>query len=111
PDTILQIAKLPTGQAPEQWVAGEREHMAMAPFDLAADDPIRAKLLQLGAEKYQLLRGLHHIAVDGHAVSLLLEELAALYNGDSLIAVSVSYGQYTHWLQQDPQQRLLQRQA
>ncbi|PKM18706.1 MAG: hypothetical protein CVV11_15540, partial [Gammaproteobacteria bacterium HGW-Gammaproteobacteria-15] len=111
PTTLLQYSEPGAEQDATTWLAAEVNTMAFAPFDLAADYPIRAKVLRISPQRYQLLLCLHHIAADGHAVSLLLGELAALYNGASLEPAAINYGQYTAWLQQDDVVTAIQQQG
>jgi hypothetical protein len=49
------------------------------PFDLAAGHLLRAALLRTEEHTWQLYLAYHHIAVDGWALRVLLEDLAALY--------------------------------
>ncbi len=49
------------------------------PFDLGKSPLLRARLLCLGQTRHVLLLAVPHIAFDGWSLSLLLEELAALY--------------------------------
>ncbi|MCJ9733644.1 non-ribosomal peptide synthetase, partial [Bradyrhizobium sp. PRIMUS42] len=49
------------------------------PFDLVNGPLLRAVLLQLADDAYELLLLAHHIIVDGWSLDVLLEELAALY--------------------------------
>ncbi|MER6250026.1 condensation domain-containing protein [Streptomyces sp. NPDC001584] len=48
-------------------------------FDLAADLPLRAHLLRLGAEDHHLVVTFHHIAIDGWSLEIFFRELGALY--------------------------------
>jgi amino acid adenylation domain-containing protein len=57
---------------------------AMRHFDLATELPIRVRLVRRGTQDHILLLTLHHIAVDGWSVQLLLRELAAAYSGATL---------------------------
>ncbi len=50
-------------------------------FDLASGRLLRASLVTLSSQEHLLFVCLHHIAADGGSIPLLLEELAALYNG------------------------------
>ena len=52
---------------------------ASRPFDLAAGPMLRAVALRHGAQDHTVLLTLHHIAVDGGSLPVLLEELAVLY--------------------------------
>ncbi len=79
---------------------------AERPFDLAADLFLRAQLLRLDTEEYALLLTLHHIAADGWSMSVLLGELAELYEAatagraHALPPMALQYGDYAHWQQQ-----------
>jgi amino acid adenylation domain-containing protein len=84
-----------------------REHIdqfASVPFDLTRDLMIRAELIRLSELDHALLIGLHHIAVDGWSVSLLIEELSdayqALSKGEALPAMQqpLAYRDYAAWL-------------
>lgn len=48
-------------------------------FDLANGLLLAIDLFQLGAQDYRLLFNVHHIAVDGWSMSLLVQDLTALY--------------------------------
>ncbi|MGW1978266.1 non-ribosomal peptide synthetase [Streptomyces sp. NPDC001889] len=52
---------------------------ALAPFDLRAEPPFRARLLRLGDRDHLLLLAFHHIGVDGHSLGVLEHELAEAY--------------------------------
>jgi len=51
-----------------------------APFDLARDYMLRACLIRLSADEHILLITLHHISSDGWSVTLLVNDIAELYN-------------------------------
>ncbi|TWB10731.1 non-ribosomal peptide synthase protein (TIGR01720 family)/amino acid adenylation domain-containing protein [Nitrospirillum amazonense] len=55
------------------------EDFVAQPFDLAAEAPLRAKLLRLAADEHWLVVALHHIAADGASLPLALADLAAGY--------------------------------
>ncbi|HEX2295537.1 MAG TPA: amino acid adenylation domain-containing protein, partial [Actinomycetota bacterium] len=50
------------------------------PFDLAADLPVRARLLRLGPEDHVLSVTAHHVAADEAALRTVLAEVAAAYS-------------------------------
>lgn len=73
------------------------------PFDLANDFMLRAHLLQVSAEEHVLVLVMHHIASDGWSVSILVNELIALYRAHStgsavhLPALDIQYPDYAIW--------------
>lgn len=52
------------------------------PFDLEAEGAFRARLLRRGPGESLLLLCVHHIAVDGWSVALMVDELLRLYAAD-----------------------------
>ncbi|HEX7312963.1 MAG TPA: amino acid adenylation domain-containing protein [Pyrinomonadaceae bacterium] len=76
---------------------------ASRPFDLAAGPLLRASLLRLLEEEHVLLMTMHHIVTDGWSLSVLVNEVAALYDafarGDSspLEELPVQYADYAVW--------------
>ena len=74
----LPILELATGSHDE---ASRRVGEELArPFDLAAGPLFRAGLFRLTARDHVLWFVFHHIIADGSSVTILLHELAALYN-------------------------------
>ncbi|HET8681327.1 MAG TPA: condensation domain-containing protein [Micromonosporaceae bacterium] len=65
------------------WPADQlRDHVAelcWAPFDLAAEAPVRAAVIARGANRTLLVLVVHHIVADGWSRRLLLDEIAAGY--------------------------------
>jgi amino acid adenylation domain-containing protein len=72
-------------------------------FDLTRGALLRVCLLRLEAEEHFMLLTMHHIIADGWSVSVLLRELAALYEADStnnpapLPELPVQYTDFAHW--------------
>lgn len=56
-------------------IAAARRHQ----FDLCRELPLRADLLVLGPERHVLLLLIHHIAVDGQSLAVLLSDLEIAY--------------------------------
>jgi len=54
---------------------------AHTPFRLAEGPMVRAQLLHLAADSWQLIFTAHHIVCDGWSTNVLLDELAKIYNG------------------------------
>ena len=59
--------------------AGRAGAGSSLPFDLAADLPIRARLVRLGDREHILYIVMHHIAADGWSIEPLLRDLAEAY--------------------------------
>ncbi|WP_328812157.1 non-ribosomal peptide synthetase [Rhodococcus sp. NBC_00297] len=55
------------------------DRMASAPFDLAADLPLRASVVAVTEKHHVLLLVLHHIAADGWSLAPLTRDLTASY--------------------------------
>ncbi|MET9666784.1 amino acid adenylation domain-containing protein [Streptomyces sp. NPDC006475] len=79
------------------------QHEAELPFDLAAGPLLRARLVRLGEERFELLVTMHHAVSDGWSVGVLIRDLGALYtsavSGEdvALPQLPVQYADYAHW--------------
>jgi len=88
---------------------------ACQPFDLANDPLLRVTLMQLDAEEYILLLTMHHIVSDGWSMSLLIQELAALYEAFSqgqpspLPELPIQYADFAVWQRQYLQGEVLDK--
>ncbi|MDA1309907.1 MAG: amino acid adenylation domain-containing protein, partial [Proteobacteria bacterium] len=79
---------------------------AARPFDLGVDPPIRARLLRFEGARAGIVLTVHHIAVDGHSMPILMKDLSTLYRealaGNSgaseLPALPFSYADWTDWI-------------
>ncbi|MFF5173342.1 amino acid adenylation domain-containing protein [Micromonospora sp. NPDC000089] len=58
---------------------------AREPFDLTTGPVLRAVLVRVADQRYDLAVTVHHIAFDGWSVGVLLDELAALYDGSAAL--------------------------
>lgn len=68
------------------------------PFVLHQQPLFRMELLDIeSTQGHWLLLDLHHIIADGVSVEILLRELMALYNGETLAAVEYDYATYIDW--------------
>lgn len=93
-----------------------QKHIAAAiakPFDLSADDMLRAELIELNDKEYVLILTLHHIVSDGWSRSILVKEVETIYNAinegktPALQPLSIQYGDYSLWLQNDHVSKVL----
>jgi len=93
------------------------EQEARAPFDLEFGPLIRGLLLRQGDDEHTLLITIHHIVSDGWSISVLSNELNALYaaflrgQNDPLPDLVVQYTDYTVWQQQWMDGDMLRQQA
>jgi amino acid adenylation domain-containing protein len=76
------------------------------PFDLSKDDMMRATLVRINNDDHILVITIHHIASDGWSKSVLVNEVAALYdsyrnnNPHGLKQIGVQYADYAIWQRQ-----------
>jgi len=113
---LIDIDSVPAS-ATEPLVRQLIEAEAASPFDLAQGPLLRATLLQLNADEHVLLFTMHHIVSDGWSVGLLVNEVAALYEGflkgetSSLPELAIQYADYAVWQRQWLQGEVLERQV
>ena len=67
------------------------------PFNLNKAPLFRVKLVTLKNEEVILLLDIHHIINDGASLEILLNELCALYNGQTLDDIKYDYKDYSVW--------------
>ncbi|MGW6059450.1 amino acid adenylation domain-containing protein [Streptomyces sp. NPDC055189] len=112
-DGVPHQQVLPSGREPFGLpvveVAGEAERAAAVEefatetFDLAADIPIRARLVRRGPREHTLVMVMHHIAVDGESFGPLFRDLNTAYaarteaGAPAWEPLPVQYADYTLW--------------
>jgi len=109
--TVIDLRDLPEDmlETESRRVAAEK---ARAPFDLSRGPLFKTSIIRLAEDDFVLLINMHHIVSDAWSVSLLLEELSALYEAYSqgeqspLAELPVQYADFTLW-----QRRLLSEEA
>ena len=67
------------------------------PFDFSKAPLFRAKLLIIDDGKAVLFIDMHHIISDGTSVSILIDELCKLYNGQALEKIEYTYKDFAYW--------------
>ena len=76
------------------------------PIDFAHGQPLRIRVLKLDAQRYHLLRGMHHIATDGWSGTVFERELSVAYEAyarglePELPSLATRYADYAVWQQQ-----------
>ena len=79
------------------------EAEARKPFDLAVGPLLRTHLLRLNAEEHVILMTMHHIISDDWSTSVIVQEVAALYNAfekglaSPLPELEIQYADFAHW--------------
>ena len=104
----LEVMDLQAETAAAQQAAVEREaaQEAQAAFDLEQGPLLRVRLLRLGAQEHVLLVTMHHIISDGWSMSVLLREVAVLYEAYStgrespLPELRIQYADFAVWQRQ-----------
>ncbi|MEU0648292.1 amino acid adenylation domain-containing protein [Streptomyces umbrinus] len=111
-DGVPHQQVMPSGQEPfdlqvvelrEEERAAAVDAVATAPFDLAADVPIRSSLMRCGPHEHTLVLVVHHIAMDGESLGLLLRDLTAAFSArrqgraPEWEPLPVQYADYTLW--------------
>lgn len=74
-------------------------HMAsfIRPFDLTKAPLMRVGLLQLESNKHMVLFDMHHLISDGVSIGILFNELARLYNNQTLSVQQLQYKDFAVW--------------
>jgi hypothetical protein len=73
------------------------------PFDLSNDSMLRAELIKLDKDEFTLVVTMHHIASDAWSISILVKEVAELYNSylekryADLSDLEIQYADYAIW--------------
>ncbi|HLP62748.1 MAG TPA: condensation domain-containing protein, partial [Candidatus Deferrimicrobium sp.] len=66
-------------------------------FDLSRPPLLRVGLIKTGANEHILLVDMHHIIADGTSLSIFSEEMMALYQGNKLPSLKITYKDYAAW--------------
>ena len=88
---------------PGQRLATVAAEEAVRPFDLSRGPLLRATLVRSGPTGHVLLMTLHHAVSDGWSLSIVLDDLMALYRSSAagtpspLPEIEFGYVDYTHW--------------
>ena len=95
--------ELPVIAITEEDVPGAVAEVATEPFDLAAEIPVRARLLAVAPAVHVLVLVIHHIATDGWSSGIFDRDLAQAYaarrqgRAPDWDPLPVQYADYTIW--------------
>src|SRR5580693_863503 len=95
--------ELPVTPVTEQDLPEEVMRLTGQPFDLAAEVPLRARLLAVAADVHVLVVVLHHIAGDGWSMRPLARDISAAYaarcrgEAPDWVPLPVQYADYALW--------------
>jgi pristinamycin I synthase-3/4 len=107
PFPVVDLSLLPEAER-EAELASELRRCAEFGFKLSDGALFQARLLKLASDRHILITVMHHIVSDGWSISVLLQELVALYTAyledrpSPLPALPIQYADFSHW-----QRRLL----
>jgi amino acid adenylation domain-containing protein/thioester reductase-like protein/non-ribosomal peptide synthase protein (TIGR01720 family) len=96
-----KVTGLPLQDVIEQFVS---------PLDLSQPPLIRVGLIKIWGDTQILMIDMHHVMSDGISLVLLIKELWALYDRESLPPFNVRYKDYAEWLRCEEQQREVRKQ-
>ena len=82
----------------------------ITPFSLQQAPLMRAKVAKRSDETYVFMMDMHHIIADGVTRSLLIQELAQLYEKKTLPPIQLHYKDYAVWQQEEKQKTSLENQ-
>ena len=71
------------------------------PFDLSKAPLLKTSLVKLDSGKAFLMVSTHHIVCDGTSLSILINDLCKIYNGETLEELKYDYKDYSSWEQNE----------
>ncbi|WP_261888099.1 non-ribosomal peptide synthetase [Vibrio rhizosphaerae] len=112
---------LPEGQRMMLTQIEAHDVQAIASFatdmDLSAGPLFQGQLIAIDTETHILRLAMHHMITDGWSINLLMREVSQLYRAlventpNPLPPLTIQYGDYAAWQQQNIQDELLQQQS
>jgi amino acid adenylation domain-containing protein len=103
-DFILDYVGLGSETGKRDALSAAQAQFKKASFDLSSDLMLKALLIKLNDDTYQLHIKLHHIATDGWSIGLIVKELTEYYTALSSGQIAAEnnpyqYIDYAHWQQ------------
>ncbi|MGL4623010.1 MAG: amino acid adenylation domain-containing protein [Chroococcidiopsis sp.] len=104
---LVNLENLPATER-EREVLRLANREAKSPFDLAQPPLLRVTLLKLSETDHVALFVMHHIAIDGWSIGILIQELSTLYKvfcsapatSTPLPELSIQYADFAYWQRQ-----------
>ncbi|WP_304452146.1 non-ribosomal peptide synthetase [Nocardiopsis sp. YSL2] len=91
---VPELVDLPGAPDPDRAVADLAARLGARPFDLAAEAPIRLRLLRFAPDEHALLLVVHHIAWDDASWRVLLTDIADAYAGTPATPPALRYADH-----------------
>ncbi|MFZ3015215.1 MAG: condensation domain-containing protein, partial [Nitrospira sp.] len=113
---VVDLTGVPMGER-ERRAQRLAQEEAQMPFDLAVGPLLRIRVLRLAPTEHMLLFTMHHIVADGWSMSVLVQEVAALYSAfvqqrpSPLPELAIQYADYAAWQRQWLSGPVLQQQV
>ncbi len=95
--------ELPVEPCPSSELDERLRTLAVEPFDLASDLPIRATTLRLAPDDHVLALVVHHVAADATSLAIVTDEVTSAYDAlrrgesPSLPALAIDYFDFAAW--------------
>ncbi|HEX4421471.1 MAG TPA: amino acid adenylation domain-containing protein [Kofleriaceae bacterium] len=98
----LALIDLTTSPDRDAALADHLEREAATPFDLARGPLFRTQLLAMATDDHVLVLSLHHAIGDGWSISVMIDDLAALYAaelgaGPAPAPLAIQYADHARW--------------
>ncbi|WP_190344228.1 non-ribosomal peptide synthetase [Streptomyces venezuelae] len=102
-EAVLDVPVIEVPEVSAEGVSDAVAEVATHRFDLAAEIPVRARILRVRPDEHILCLVIHHIATDGVSMAPLMRELSAAYTAHragrapQFAELPVQYADYTLW--------------
>lgn len=68
------------------------------PFDLSVAPLFRVEIVKISKNRHLIMFDIHHIICDGISLDIIIDEFAALLNGETLCEQHIQYKDYSEWI-------------
>ncbi|MCU0286267.1 MAG: amino acid adenylation domain-containing protein, partial [Acidobacteria bacterium] len=80
-------------------------------FDLSCAPLVRVGLVKISPNEHIVMIDMHHIIADGTSLAIFYKEMMALYQGDILPSLKITYKDYAAWQNNQKNKEILDRQG